>query len=225
MSKKWMAVAGVVVLVAIVLAVAIGLTSRKTPSSNSPGVVTTTGPTPSTAGTGTSVKPGQVAPTAPTTSSTAPSKTTTSGGTAKTGSSSLKPFPPLPASGLPAHAATSPAAPGEKLAPLTDAPNPTISGLRLSAIPNGSQYKIRMRPYGIGPSLLLGSRLAIHVDSVTPVSPAPVESAIMNANVLALVDTTHGGTVTQGGTYTATLTFRSDGTKLLPVLSKATAVK
>ena len=82
-----------------------------------------------------------------------------------------------------------------------------------------------MRPYGIGPSIVFGSRLAIRVDSAKPVGNAPANNQIVDANVLALVDTTNGGTVTKGGTYTATLIFRSDGTKLLPVLSKVAAAK
>jgi hypothetical protein len=71
----------------------------------------------------------------------------------------------------------------------------------------------------------LGSRLVIRVDSATPVNKAPADGKIANVNMLVLVDTTHAGTVTKGGTYTATLTFRDDGTKLLPILSDVSAAK
>jgi hypothetical protein len=57
------------------------------------------------------------------------------------------------------------------------------------------------------------------------VGKAPVNTKIPNANWLVIPNTTEGGTVTKGGTYKATLTFRSDGSKLLPILSQASQVK
>ena len=82
-----------------------------------------------------------------------------------------------------------------------------------------------MRPYGLGPDSIWGSGLVIRVDSAKPVGSAPLNSKIVNANMLVIPNTTNGGTVTKGGTYKATLTFRSDGLKLLPILSQASLVK
>jgi hypothetical protein len=73
--------------------------------------------------------------------------------------------------------------------------------------------------YGMGPSSALGSQVVILVETATPIGDAPAEKRLAKANVLALVDTAHGGTVTRGGTYTATLTWRSDGKRLLAVVS------
>jgi hypothetical protein len=131
----------------------------------------------------------------------------------------------MPDTHLAARKLTAPAPVGQALAPLSDAPGSTISALKLGAVADGATYAIRMRPYGIGPSSTLGSRLVIRVDAATPGNKTSTTNRITNANVLALVDTTHGGTVTKGGTYSATLTFRSDGTKMLPVLSRATLAK
>ena len=131
----------------------------------------------------------------------------------------------MPDTGVPARTVTTPLPLGETLPPLTEAPDQTISGLKSGMIPEGSAYKITMRPYGIGPEIIFGSRVAIRVDSAEPLGSAPPNDQIVNANVLALVNTTDGGSVSKGGTYTATLIFRSDGTKLLPVLSKVAAAK
>lgn len=225
MSNKWVLIIAGAVFVLLAAAAALFLTSRNTPS-------------PSTAGTGSSaiIATSSVGANATGTASTA---TTASGGTASKGGTSPKsgtngapantpvsaigPFPPLPDPGLPAKKVTSPVAKGETLTLLTEAPDSTISALKLGAIPDGSEYTIKMRPYGIGPSMVFGSRLAIRVDSATPVQKTPANNTIVNANLLVLVDTTHRGTVTVGGTYVALLTFRSDGTKLLPIMSVARA--
>jgi hypothetical protein len=128
----------------------------------------------------------------------------------------------MPDSTLPAVTLVSPLASGQDLAPLAEAPADTISGLKLDELPDGATYEIVMRPYGIGPDSLFGSRIAIRIDSATPLMGAPKYDTIVNANLLVVVDTDNGGTVEKGGTYTARLTFRSDGTKLLPILTKVT---
>ena len=230
MSKKWIiiAVVAVVAVAAIVGAIALGAddtptttvqggssTSKTTSSgeTSTPGASTPTSST-TTKGTGKGTK------NSTTTSSTTPPLSGTMGGTVVIIG---EPFPAVPQSKAPAVTVTSPVAKGTVLAPLTEAPEPTISGLALDTVPAGSEYQIRMRPYGIGPSVFYGSRICIRVDSATPKNGAPDTKAIDNANLLVVMDTNHGGTVTKGGTYTAKLVFLSDGTKLLPVLSEAKA--
>jgi hypothetical protein len=151
------------------------------------------------------------------------SRPRSSAGTANSGTElgALTAFPRIPSSGLPARKVTDPAPAGQTLAPLADAPGRAISALKLGSLPNNTQYAIRMRPYGIGPSAALGSQLVILVETATPIGDAPADKRFAKANLLVLVDTSHGGTVTSGGAYTATLTFRSDGEWLLPVLSEA----
>jgi len=229
MSKKWMAIAGVA-LVAVVLVVALLLLNRNSSSSITPNSnaasSSTSGTTSSTTSTGTGTTQGQSATTtAGMTTGTNPSKTTASGAGTGSTTGGLKPFPQLPTPKIAAAAPTSPIAAGQTLPPLTEAPSNTISGLKLGEVPTGATYTIVMRPYGIGPSIVLGSRLAVRVDSVKPVGGAPANSHMANANVLVLMDTTLGGTVTKGGTYTATVRFLSDGSKLLPVMSHATLAK
>jgi hypothetical protein len=127
----------------------------------------------------------------------------------------------MPDPGVDAQNLTSPAAVGQTLPPLIAAPKPTLYALKTGQIFSRSTYDIVMRPYGRGPSSVWGSGLVIKVDSATPVGATHVYKKIIGANILVIVDTNDGGTVTKGGTYSAVLTWRSDGTKLLPILSKA----
>jgi len=225
MSKKSMVIAGVAALVVVVVAVAVLMMSGKSLSPNtiftgsgSNTTSNTTSGTTSVSTSGTATKPNS-------TGKATPSKNTTAVVDNKPPAGALTPFPKIPDPGVPAQAPKAPAVEGKTLAPLTSAPDPTISGLGFGTIPEGSQYTIRMQPLGLGPDSVYGSGLVMLVESAKPVGSAPENSKIINANVLAIVDTTQGGTVTKGGTYTATLTFRSDGTKLLPILSQASVVK
>ena len=229
MSKKSMVIAGVAALVVVVVAVAVLMMSGKSLLPNTiftgKGSSATSGTSSgSTSGT-TSVSLSGSATKPNSTANTTPSTTTTGVMNSKQPAGALAPFPKLPDPGIPAQAPKAPVADGKTLAPLTSAPASTISGLAFGMVPEGSQYTIRMQPLGIGPDSFQGSGLVIFVDSAKPVGSAPENSKIVNENVLAIVDTTQGGTVTKGGTYTATLTFRSDGTKLLPILSQASVVK
>ena len=235
MSRKWMFIAGVVILaVVLVVAAVLVMKPHTTPQSG----VSTTGngsstssvsassgtiashvgsATATTGSTSTGTKTGTIPNTIP---GGIPGSTSTGSPTSQA-LAPLKVFPPMPKSTLPPHAATSPAAPGSTLAPLSTAPTATVAALKLGLVPDGSQYAITMRPYGIGPSIVFGTRMVVLVDSTRPLSGAPTNSHLNNANMLVVLDTTHGGSLTKGGTYTATLTFRSDGSKLLPILSNA----
>ncbi len=240
MSKKWMTIAGIVALVVVALGAVLFLTSRQTPvqPASNTGVASSTatsGPSSGSSSTGSSSTSGAGAVTSGkqeqgstprgSASGTAPSSSKTGGVATNPALSPLRVFPPLPDSHLPAQAANAPAAAGQTLAPLTSAPSDTISALKIGLVPDGAVYNITMRPYGIGPSIALGSRIAIRVDSSTPVRGAPAKPPVANANWLVIVDTTHGGTVTKGGTYTAVLVFRSDGTKMLPIIERVKAAK
>lgn len=218
MSRKSMVITGAVALVLVAAVVALALSSKDNSSStnqNASNSASTT-QTASTPGTGTA----SASRTATRTTSATSSVDETAAATGPN-----KPFPALPDPGIPARAPGSSTAPkGATLAPLTEAPKSTISGLKLGTVPEGSRYRITLRPYGIGPSMLWGSRLAIRIDSSIPMG-APKLSVIVNANVLAVADTTADGTITKGGTYMATLQFLSDGNKLIPVLSAVKSVK
>ena len=225
MSKKTMITIGAIALVAVAVVAAFALTSNDTPGSDTSNSTGSGSTNVSTTSTGTSA-PGTTATGTASTNTTSGNKpgSTTSGAQSGSGSTTaLKPFPPLPASDAPAQKPANTAAPGAALVPLTEAPSDTISALKVGTIPDGAHYTIVMRPYGIGPSVLMGSRVAIRVDKSTPVGNSPVENSMSNSNVLVVVNTTDGGTVTKGGTYTATLTFRSDGSKMLPILSNVKA--
>ena len=226
MSKKWMLIAGGGAVVIIVVIAVLFMMPRKT----SAPITVSTGAA-SSSGTSTEGIPGMSkkspGTTATSTSKKSPGTTATSTSKKTPGTNSslpaLKPFPTMPESKLAGRKASSPAAAGKTLAPLTQAPPLTIAALKPGLVPDGAQYQITMRPYGIGPAIAFGSRVAIRVDSITPVASAPTNSHFANGNFLVVVNTTDGGTVTKGGTYAATLTFRSDGSKLLPILSKVTA--
>ena len=241
MSKKWMIIAGVAALAVVLIAAALFLLpgSPYSPTALNIGSKANSGSTTTSAGTnggsstsangGGSKTSGNSGGGTGSRGTDGGSAANNTGGSSTSSSNSSKTLPPLTAfppiadPGVPPEAPSTPVAKGHKLAPLTAAPDPTISALKLGLVPDGSAYQITMRPYGFGPTHTLGSRLAIRVDAATPLSGAPALARIVNANALALANTKDGGTVTEGGTYTATLTFRSDGTMLLPILSKATA--
>ncbi len=225
MSKNRMSSVGVTALVAVALGSSLLLTACKASSSTAPGPGSTSGTaTSSVAASGLAGQLGET--TTGTLSATATANgangSSAGGGNAPTiTNGTFKPFPPLPESKLPAITPNSPAAPGATLAPLKSAPNPTIVALESGTTPEGAQYKITMRPYGIGPDIIFGSRIAIRVDSATPIKSAPKNDKIEDANLLVVANTNDGGDVTKGGSYTAVLTFRSDGEKMLPILSLA----
>jgi len=222
MSKKSMVIAGVAALVVVVFAVAVLMMSGKSLSPNTifagKGSSATSGNT-SVSSSGTATNPSSTA-------NGAPPKTTTGAVNNKPPAGVPVPSPKLPDPGAPAKAPNTPAAEGKALVILTSAPDPTISALGSGSVPDGSQYTIRMQPLGLGPGeapdSIIGPRLVILVESAKPIGSAPEYGKIVKANVLVRDE---GATVTKGGTYTATLTFRSDGTKLIPILSQASVVK
>ena len=248
MSKKWIATAGIAALVVVAIAAGLTLTSCKK-SSTGMGTGVQSGTSSSTSASGTATTAGgSGANGGKTAGSTTSGPQGTSGSTTSGGSSgsnsgggsapiksgpnsgkvtntTLSPFPPMNEPKVAAQALKAPAAAGATLVPLTAAPAPTISGIQLGNVPLGSQYQITMRPIGFGPSLQLGSRMVVLVDTIKPVGKAPVIPALASANVLVLVDTNHGGAVYKGGSYTAVLTMGSDGKKVLPVMSAVKASK
>lgn len=209
MSKKWPLVVGGVVVVVTMLVAGQTLLSRE-PSSPGSSNSSTASPT----DTATS-----------TTDSAAGTRTAQPMGTTGAKKGDLGPFPPMPTSSLPPRKLTAPARSGEALSPLSDAPDATISALKVGTLPNGSTYSIRMRPYGFGPASSSGSRVVIRIDSAEPVRGAPKSGDLAGTNVIALIDTTHSGTVLAGGAFSATLSFRSDGKMLYPVLSEVRSAK
>jgi hypothetical protein len=226
MSKKSMILAGVAALAIVAVAAALFVTSRKPSSPTGPTTGAPSTTTSSTAGATTSgTVEGQSTSATSTDSGGASSQGTKGGTTTDPNAGPLKPFPHLPDPGIAAESRTAPAAPGETLPPLTEAPSKTVYALALGKVFSRGQYTIVMRPYGLGPDSMWGSGLVIRVDSAKPVGKAPANIGIANSDLLVIPNTTDGGTVTKGGTYKATLTFRSDGTKLLPILSKASLVK
>ena len=247
MSKKWIATAGLAALVVVAIAAGLTLTSCKK-SSTGMGTGVQLGGSSTTASGTLSTAGGSAATGGKTAGSTTSGAQGTSGSTtsgSSSGSSSggsttaikpgpnsgkvtdttLSPFPPMNEPKVAAQALKTPAAAGAVLVPLTAAPAPTISGIQLGNVPLGSQYNITMRPIGFGPSLELGSRMVVLVDTIQPVGKAPAMDPLAKANVLVLVDTKHGGAVYKGGTYTAVLTMGSDGKKVLPVMSAVKASK
>lgn len=219
MSKKRVTVTGAWTLAAIALVAVPFLASCKAASPNTQNAGTQS----PTQASGTTTASGGSTTGSLTSSSTTPqypSGQTSSGNNAKGG---IKVYPPLPNPNLPPKAPKAAAPVGATLAPLTESPANTIAAVQIGKIPEGSAYSIVMKPYGIGPPNSFGSRIAIRIVSVKPIGRAPSFAPLKNANVLVVADTTNGGSVTRGGTYAATLTFLSDHSQLLPVLSTAKA--
>ena len=248
MSKKWITIAGVAALVVVVIAAALiwmprsksspnpsitlsgsnGGTATGTASGTTGGGSTTTGGKTPSGGSNSGGKTGSG-------SSGGNSGTSGTGGTAGTsgtsGGSSIKPqsssltaFAPMSTTGFTTQTRTTPAVAGEALGFMAQTPSKFTYALQLGFVPDTSAYKVTMRPYGLGPTNdTYGSQMAIHVDSFTPIGSAPSKNThLEDADIVALVDTGHGGAIKTGGTYDATITFRSDGTKLRMVLSNCT---
>jgi len=217
MSKRSIIIAGIVALAAIALGTALMTTDSDEPS---PGTLTngttSAGNTSTVAATGTApgTQPGQNAGGTQTPPNGANPSNPTAGTNTNPGLPALKPFPQIPDSGRQAQQVTAPVESGEALTPLTEAPEDTVSALKLGTVADGTRFIIQMRPYGYGPSSFLGSGVVIRIDSSTP-------PTLAKDNYLVIANTTDGGGVTKGGTYTAVVTFRSDGSKLIPILSKA----
>jgi hypothetical protein len=148
----------------------------------------------------------------------------TSEGTKPPTGSTLKTYPPVEGPKLPAQKMTAPAIAGAALTRVLEAPGNVTFALGNAAVPEGTTYVMRVRPYGFGPPSIYGSRLVVRVDKVTPGLKAPAETRFTNAIMLVLLDTTRGGAITKGGTYDVVVTFRSDGQRMIPVLSSAKAI-
>lgn len=235
MSKKWMIIAGVAAIAVVALVATFLLASPKSSSpENSTGATTvssaststsspsattsvnTSGSVPSQGGKGSSSSQGNNG-----SNSSSNNGNNNSTPPKANGEGNLRPFPPLPDTGLPAVTKTVPASPGETLAPLAVEPKPVLGALKPTELFSRASFNIVMRPYGFGPGSIWGSGIVIRVDSATPVGKTPKYTKIVGANILAIAATTDGGVVVNGGTYNAVLTFRSDGKMLLPILSQA----
>jgi|GEM_PF-3154708 len=222
MSKKSLAVGGLVAAAAIIIAVVVfvGPSDSSAPDSTPGAAARTSQATTGTANATTGTKKMTDARDAKGDPATADKggKPSSNSKTPAASEKPLTPFSRMDDPGLPAKALTSPERAGEPLAPITEAPDPTISALKIGILPEGATYQIVTRPYGIGPDSPFGTRLVLRVDSAKPLGGTPANKRIAPANLLVVVDTTRGGAMTKGGTYTAILSFRSDGSKLLPVI-------
>ena len=246
MSKRTMWIIGIVAVVVVGAAFLFGPSLLKSGTQSGTGAGTGTSTTSgsgsgtsSTATVGTTKANGSTTTTASGTGKTGGSSTTMprgdqsgagTGSIATSGSvnpnlSKFRAFPPMAPSTQPPRAPTAPEAAGQALAPLTSAPENTISALETGKVPDGSVYTVTIQPYGMGPTMPYGSRIAIRVNKFKPLGKAPGKVPLANANMLVIADTTTGGGITKGGTYSAVLVFRSDGTKLWPILQRAKATK
>ena len=250
MSKKWIVVAGIAALVVVVIAAALIFMPRSTSVPN-PSITLSgaksgnaTGTASSTSGGSSSTSGGKTSGSS--NSGTSGSKGSGSNGSGNSGSSgssggngtagtsggsstvvqssSLPVFQTVDSTKFTTQTRTTTAGSGEALGWVQTSDKFNYA-LQLGIVPDGTAYKVTMSPYGYGPNdEKYGSQLALHVDSATPIGNAPAtNNHLTNTDVAALVDTANGGTVTTGGTYDATITFRSDGTKLRMVLSHCTA--
>jgi len=236
MSKKWMAITGVVVVVVVVIAAALLLTSHKASSPSGAASSSTSAPSSSSSVGSSSASTG----TPSATSTTSPGSTTAGGvvspggttekvgtGGTQPGSApgALTPYPKLPDPGIAAMAVSAPFPDGQKLPPLLSAPTTTQYALKTNTVFSRAEYSIVFQPYGIGPDSVWGSGLVVLIKSSKPIGGATKYNKIVGQTWLLIPATTAGGTVTKGGTYKGTLTWRSDGKELLPILSSATLVK
>jgi hypothetical protein len=195
MRKKWMLLAGVVAVVAALLVGGLLLMN------------------------------GNKGASAPLTGTTSDGKTFSIVATAPAGNevtSSAVPALPKAQVGLKAVEATGPLAAGEPLPPLAASPPGLITSFQEGLVPSGSEYKVTLSPWGLGPSDAAGRTAVVTINTITPANGSPDKFAgLRNRAILVVMDAKAGGTIGRGGWYSATLVFIDSGGRLVPTLRDA----
>jgi hypothetical protein len=133
-------------------------------------------------------------------------------------------LPPLPRSqaGLKPVAPAGPFASGEPLPPLSSSPPGLITSFQEGIVPPESAYNVTMRPWGLGPDDPAGRTAVVTVDSIAPAGAAPDKFAALKGHaILVVMNAKAGGTLENGGLYSAVISFVATGGRLVPTLSEA----
>jgi hypothetical protein len=123
------------------------------------------------------------------------------------------PVPPITDGAPP----TSPAPVDSALTTISTPPDSTLAMIDPSKLDADARYSIRFSPFGYGPPQGGGTTLVIRVEEAILETEGAMAMDFTDRNLLAIVDPAEPR-VTEGGTYTATLTFQEEGGLLLPVL-------
>ena len=123
------------------------------------------------------------------------------------------PVPPITDGAPP----TSPAPVDSTLTTISTPPAETLAMIDPSKLDADARYSIRFSPFGYGPPQGGGTTLVIRIEEAILETEGAVAMDFTDRNLLAIVDPAELR-VTEGGTYTATLTFQEEGGLLLPVL-------
>jgi hypothetical protein len=121
-------------------------------------------------------------------------------------------------------APTAPVPAGSAIATITTPPESTLAMIDPSKLDAGARYTVTFSPYGFGPPQSGSATLVVNIAEAVLETENVTSLDFTGRNVLALVDPAEAP-VTEGGTYTATMTFREDGGLLLPVLGGITAAE
>lgn len=109
-----------------------------------------------------------------------------------------------------------PAPAGSALATITSPPQGTLAMVEASALAPDARYSVQFSPYGYGPPQG-GQTLVVRISSATPQNDSAREFDFSGRNVLVQV-ASRSDVAGSGGAFTGTLTFRSQGKTLVPVL-------
>lgn len=212
--QKWWLIGGGVLLVAALLVGGQLLLTRTSKPTPSPAEKPAQAPTTPAAGTasGTSTTP-------TTTSANLGAVTTTSSVAGSVPHPPAAAFVPPPATKP--YAASGPIPPGDPLGRLTTPPERLIAGFQKGVLPAGSAYAVTLRPWGFAAGDAKGPTLVVTVGKIRPLGSAPPRTSLVGANLLVVMTPTAGGFLTNGGSYTAVLTFVAEGNRLIPMLSAA----
>lgn len=125
---------------------------------------------------------------------------------------SVTPGQPTTATGAP----TTPAPQGSALGTVTAPPQGTLAMIDATKLKSDAEYEIVFSPYGYGPPQG-GNTLVIRITGVEANTDSAAAFDISDRNMLVLLGP--GETApASGGSYSARLTFRTQGDLLLPVI-------
>ena len=114
-------------------------------------------------------------------------------------------------------APTEPAPAGSAIETITTPPAETLAMIDPSRLDPDARFSVTFSPFGYGPPQAGGATLVVRISEAILETEEATAMDFTDRNLLAIVDPAEAP-LTEGGTYTATLTFQEQGGLLLPVL-------
>lgn len=137
-----------------------------------------------------------------------------------TPSSEMPTGPSQPGQTAPGTRPTAPVAEGSSLTTISTPPEATLAMIESSKLKADASYTVTFSPFGYGPPQG-GRTVVIRIATAEADNESARAMDLNGRNMLAQLGP--GTEVVAGGTYTGTLTFRSQGDLLVPVIGDVSA--